>query len=66
MLKLILLVSLFLLLSSNFAHASALESSMIEVVKFLEHIPALEGYREDGNTLFIVWKGMPNFSPHTN
>ena len=66
MLKSTLLVSLFLSLSINFAHASALESSLIEGVKFLDDIPEVEGYREDGSTLIIGWKGMPNFSSHTN
>ena len=66
MFKPILLVSLFLLLSSNFAHASALESSLIEGVKFLDDVLEVEGCRGDGSTLIIGWKGMPNFFTHTN
>ena len=66
MLKSTLLASLFLSLSINFVHASALESSLIEGVKFFDDIPEVEGYREDGSTLIIGWKGMPNFSSYTN
>ena len=66
MLKSTLLASLFLSLSINFVHASALKSSLIEGVKFLDDIPEVEGYREDGSTLIIGWKGMPDFSFHTN
>ena len=62
MLKSTLLVSLFLSLSINFAHASALESSLIEGVKFLDDVPEEEGYREDGSTLIIWWKGCLIFS----
>jgi hypothetical protein len=53
MLKSILLVSLFLSLSINFAHASALESSLIEGVMFLDDVLEVEGYRGDGSTLII-------------
>ena len=66
MLKSTLLASLFLSLSINFVHASALESSLIEGVKFLDDIPEVEGYREDRIILIIGWKGMPSFSSHTN
>ena len=66
MLKSTLLVSLFLSLSINFSHASALESSLIERVKFLDNVPEVEGCREDGSTLLIGWKGMPDFFSHTN
>jgi hypothetical protein len=45
MLKSTLLASLFLSLSINFVHASALKSSLIEGVKFLDDIPEVEGYR---------------------
>ena len=53
MLKSTLVVSLFLSLSINFAHASALESSLIEGVKFLDDVLEVEGYRGDGSTLLI-------------
>jgi hypothetical protein len=66
MLKSTLLASLFLSLSINFAHASALESSLIEGVKLLDDVPEVEGCREDGSTLIIEWKGMPDFFSHTN
>ena len=66
MLKSTLLASLFLSLSINFVHASALESSLIEGVKFLDDVLEVEGYRGDGSTLIIGWKGMPNFSSLTN
>ena len=66
MLKSTLLASLFLSLSINFVHASALESSLIEGVKFLDDVAEVEGYREDGSTLIIEWKGMPDFFSHTN
>ena len=66
MLKSTLLASLFLSLYINFVHASALESSVIEGVKFLDDVPEVEGYREDGSTLLIGWKGMPDFFSHTN
>ena len=66
MLKSTLLVSLFLSLSINFAHASALESSLIEGVKFLDDVLEVEGCREVGRTLIIGWKGMSNFFSHTN
>ena len=66
MLKSTLLVSLFLSLSINFAHASALESSLIEGVKFLDDVLEVEGYRGDGSTLIIGWKGIPDFFSHTN
>ena len=42
MLKSTLLASLFLSLFINFAHASALESALIEGVKFLDDIPEEE------------------------
>ena len=66
MLKSTLLVSLFLSLSINFSHASALESSLIEGVKFLDDVPEVEWYRVDGNTLIIGWKGIPKFFTRTN
>jgi hypothetical protein len=66
MLKSTLLASLFLSLSINFVHASALESSLIEGIKFLNDVPEVEGYREDGSILIIEWKGMPDFSSRTN
>jgi hypothetical protein len=66
MLKSTLLVSLFLSLSIKFSHASALESSLIERVKFLDDVPEVEGCREDGSTLLIGWKGMPDFFSHPN
>ena len=66
MLKSTVLASLFLSLSINFVHASALESSLIEGVKFLDDVPEVEGCREDGSTLLIGWKGMPDFFSHTN
>ena len=43
MLKSTPLVSLFLSLSINFAHASALESFLIEGVKFLDDAPRKVG-----------------------
>lgn len=66
MLKSTLLVSLFLALSINFAHASALESALIKGVKFLDDVPEVQWYRVDGSTLIIGWKGIPKFFPHTN
>lgn len=66
MLKYTLLASLFLSLSINFAHASALESALIQGVKFLDDVPEVEWYRVDENTLIIGWKGIPKFFPHTN
>ena len=66
MLKSTLLVSLFLSLSINFAHASTLESALIEGVKFLDDVPEVEWYRVDGSTLIIGWKCIPKFFPHTN
>jgi hypothetical protein len=66
MLKSTLLVSLFLSLSINFVHASALESTLIEGIKFLDDVPEVEWYRVDGRTLIIGWKGIPQFFPHTN
>ena len=65
MLKSTLLASLFLSLSLNFAHASALESALIEGVKFLDDVPEVEWYRVDGNTLVIGWKGIPRFFTRT-
>ena len=66
MLKSNLLASLFLSLAIKFVNASALESFLIEGVMFHDDVPEVEGYREDGSTLIIGWKGMPNFSSHTN
>ena len=66
MLKSTLLASLFLSLSINFVHASALKSSLIEGVKFLDDVLEVEGCRGDGSTLIIGWKGMPDFFSHTN
>lgn len=66
MFKSTLLASLFLSLFINFAHASALESALIEGVKFLDDIPEVEWYRLDGSTLIIGWKGIPKFFPYTN
>lgn len=66
MLKSTLLASLFLSMSLNFAHANALESALIEGVKFLDDVPGVEWYRVDGRTLIIGWKGIPQFFPHTN
>jgi hypothetical protein len=53
MLKPTLLVSLFLSLSINFAHASALESALITGVKFLDDILEVELDRVNGSTLVI-------------
>jgi hypothetical protein len=66
MLKSTLLASLFLSLAINFVHASALESSLVEGVNFHDDVPEVEGYREDGSTLIIGWKGIPDFFFHTN
>ncbi len=66
MLKSTLLASLFLSLSLNFAHASALESALIEGVKFLDDVPEVEWYKVDGSTLVIGWKGIPRFFTRTN
>ena len=66
MFKSILLASLFLSMSLNFASANSLERSMIEGVKFLDDVPEVEWYRVDGRTLIIGWKGIPHLFPHTN
>ncbi|MBC8286457.1 MAG: hypothetical protein H8E42_03175 [Nitrospinae bacterium] len=66
MLKSTLLVSLFLSLCLNFAHANTLENALIEGVKFLDDVPGVEWYRVDGRTLIIGWKGIPRVFPHTN
>ena len=66
MLKSTRLVSLLISLSINFFHASALESSLIGGVKFLDDVFEVEGYRGDGSTLIIGWKGIPDFFSHTN
>ena len=66
MLKSTLLAGLFLALSLNFAYASALESDLIEGVKFLDDVPEVEWYRVDGNPLIIGWKGIPKFFTRTN
>ena len=59
MLKSTLLVSLLLSLSNNFAHASSLESALIEGVKFPDDVPKMEWYRVNMSTLIIGWKGIP-------
>ncbi len=66
MLKLALLATLFLSLSTNFVHASALENALIEGVKFLDDVPEVDWYRVDGSTLIIGWKGLPQFFARTN
>jgi hypothetical protein len=53
MLKSTVLVSLFLLLFINFAHASALESALIKGIKFLDDVPEVKWYRVNGSFLII-------------
>jgi hypothetical protein len=66
MLKSTLLASLFLSLSINFVHASALENALIEGVKFLDDVHEVEWYRVDGTTVIIGWKGLPQIFTRIN
>ena len=66
MLKPTLLASLILSTLFTLAHASSLENSLIEGVKFLDDAPKVEWYRVDGRSLIVGWRGIPQFFPHTN
>ena len=66
MLKPTLLASLILSTLFTLAHASSLENSLIEGVKFLDDVTKVEWYRVDGRSLNIGWRGIPQFFPHTS